>query len=83
MEQLEFFEIPSPCRGICQSNERGLCLGCFRSRDERFLWQKFNNAQRSHVIRLSKQRRYRWYKKHHLKPSEDIESLPNQSELPF
>ncbi|HAU5431149.1 TPA: DUF1289 domain-containing protein, partial [Cronobacter malonaticus] len=22
-EQLEFFPVPSPCRGICQSDERG------------------------------------------------------------
>ncbi|EIH5998274.1 DUF1289 domain-containing protein, partial [Escherichia coli] len=33
-EQLEFFPVQSPCRGICQSDERGFCRGCFRSRDE-------------------------------------------------
>lgn len=37
-QQLEFFTIPSPCRGICQSDSRGYCLGCLRSREERFRW---------------------------------------------
>ena len=36
-EQLEFFPVQSPCRGICQSDERGYCRGCMRSRDERLL----------------------------------------------
>ncbi|HBB6017381.1 TPA: DUF1289 domain-containing protein, partial [Escherichia coli] len=27
-EQLEFFPVQSPCRGICQSDERGFCRGC-------------------------------------------------------
>ncbi|SQB39580.1 Predicted Fe-S protein [Citrobacter koseri] len=43
-EQLEFFPVPSPCRGICQSDERGFCRGCLRSRDERFNWQKMSDA---------------------------------------
>lgn len=38
-EQLEFFPVQSPCRGICQTDERGYCRGCFRSREERFNWQ--------------------------------------------
>ena len=45
-EQLEFFPVQSPCRGICQSDERGFCRGCFRSRDERFNWQKMSDAQK-------------------------------------
>ncbi|MEM7851989.1 DUF1289 domain-containing protein, partial [Morganella morganii] len=31
-EQLHFFDIPSPCVGICQLNEKGYCRGCYRSR---------------------------------------------------
>lgn len=55
-EQLEFFPVPSPCRGICQSDERGYCRGCMRSRDERFNWQNFTNAQKQEVLRLCRQR---------------------------
>jgi len=55
-EQLEFFPIQSPCRGICQSDERGFCRGCMRSRDERFNWQKMSDAQKQDVLRLCRQR---------------------------
>lgn len=58
-EQLEFFPVPSPCRGICQSDERGYCRGCMRSRDERFNWQNFTNAQKQEVLRLCRQRMLR------------------------
>lgn len=55
-EQLEFFPVPSPCRGICQSDERGYCRGCMRSRDERFNWQKMSDSQKQEVLRLCRQR---------------------------
>ena len=55
-EQLEFFPVQSPCRGICQSDERGFCRGCFRGRDERFNWQKMSDAQKQEVLRLCRQR---------------------------
>jgi hypothetical protein len=55
-EQLEFFPVQSPCRGICQSDERGYCRGCMRSRDERFNWQKMSDAQKQDVLRLCRQR---------------------------
>lgn len=59
-EQLEFFPILSPCRGICQSDERGFCRGCMRSRDERFNWQQMNDTQKQEVLRLCRQR---WLRK--------------------
>jgi len=55
-EQLEFFPLQSPCRGICQSDERGFCRGCFRSRDERFNWQTLTDAQKQEVLRLCRLR---------------------------
>ncbi|EJF7711822.1 MULTISPECIES: DUF1289 domain-containing protein [Providencia] len=55
-EQLEFFEIPNPCRGICQSNEQGYCRGCYRTRDERFNWLKFSDTEKRNVLRLCHQR---------------------------
>ncbi|WP_149027440.1 DUF1289 domain-containing protein [Shewanella psychrophila] len=56
MEQLEFFEIPSPCIGVCQTDARGYCKGCLRSRDERFNWLEFSDTKKTDVIRLCKQR---------------------------
>ncbi|WP_041419656.1 DUF1289 domain-containing protein [Shewanella violacea] len=56
MEQLEFFEIPSPCIGVCQTDARGYCKGCLRSRGERFNWLEFSDAKKTDVIRLCRQR---------------------------
>lgn len=55
-EQLEFFEIQSPCRGVCQTNEQGYCRGCYRSREERFDWLKFTDPQKRNILRLCRQR---------------------------
>ncbi|MFR0654490.1 DUF1289 domain-containing protein [Pantoea sp. SIMBA_079] len=55
-EQLEFFPVPSPCRGICQTDARGYCRGCLRSREERFNWMRFSDAQKREVLRLCRQR---------------------------
>ena len=57
MEQLEFFDIPSPCVGVCIANNRGYCKGCFRSRDERQYWLKLSDAQKREVVRLCAQRK--------------------------
>lgn len=66
MEQLEFFQIPSPCVGVCESNNRGFCKGCFRSRDERLYWLQLTDAQKREVLRLCQQRRYKvWLAKQH------------------
>lgn len=59
-EQLEFFPIQSPCRGICQSDEKGFCRGCMRSRNERFQWQSMSDAKKQDVLRLCRQR---WQRK--------------------
>ncbi|GGI88577.1 DUF1289 domain-containing protein [Shewanella hanedai] len=59
MEQLEFFEIQSPCIGVCQTDARGYCKGCLRNRDERFNWLDFSDAKKYDVIRLCKQRKRR------------------------
>ncbi len=59
MEQLSFFAVPSPCIGVCQSDSRGYCMGCHRSRDERFNWMTFSELQKQDVIRLCLQRKRR------------------------
>jgi len=63
MQQIEIFEIPSPCIDICQSNSRGFCLGCYRSRDERFRWLKMDTAEKKRVLILCQQRKKRHQKK--------------------
>jgi len=61
-EQLEFFTIPSPCRGVCRSDARGYCVGCMRSRQERFDWMVMDNHQKKDVLRLCRQRYLRQMK---------------------
>lgn len=56
MEQLELFQVASPCIGICQTDARGYCIGCMRSREERFNWLSFSSSQKTEVIRLTMQR---------------------------
>ncbi|MBR6027313.1 MAG: DUF1289 domain-containing protein [Neisseriaceae bacterium] len=57
MNQLEFFDIPSPCIGVCTANSKGYCKGCLRNRDERIYWSKLSNEDRRKVIRLCAIRR--------------------------
>ena len=51
-QQFELLEIANPCIGICQSNKKGYCFGCLRSRTERQLWHGMTTEQRREVLRL-------------------------------
>lgn len=42
--------ILSPCIGICEVNESGLCQGCFRTLHEIGQWLNFSNAQREYLM---------------------------------
>lgn len=57
--QLEFFDVPSPCVSVCQSDEKGLCLGCLRNREERLNWNNFTSDDKQKVIKRCKQRKKR------------------------
>ncbi|WP_233280287.1 DUF1289 domain-containing protein [Rheinheimera mangrovi] len=59
MDQLELFDLPNPCIGVCENNSKGYCLGCLRSRDERFNWHNKPVAERSRILKLLEQRRAR------------------------
>jgi predicted Fe-S protein YdhL (DUF1289 family) len=54
--QLEFFDVPSPCIGLCQSDDKGQCIGCFRTRTERQTWINLNSDDKQKVIKRCKQR---------------------------
>ncbi|MBH0019117.1 DUF1289 domain-containing protein [Pseudoalteromonas sp. SWXJ133] len=63
MQQIEIFDIPSPCKSICLVNNRGYCKGCYRSRDERFSWNTLTNDQKKKVLSLCQQRYKRYLQK--------------------
>ena len=73
--QLEFFDVPSPCMGICQSNVKGYCLGCMRTRDERQNWIDFDNDNKKKVIKRCIQRKKRQQNKNKPKVVEEITAL--------
>jgi len=83
MQQLEFFEIPSPCIGVCEANNRGYCKGCFRSRDERLYWLKFSEADKRHVVHLCQQRKARVLKAKEaaLQAANPVADEPEQSSM--
>ena len=73
--QLEFFDVPSPCIGICQSDTKGYCLGCFRTREERQHWLSFSNDEKQKVIKRCAQRKRR--KENAAKPKEESIAVVN------
>jgi len=58
-QQFELFEIANPCIGLCQSNKKGYCFGCLRSRTERQLWHDMTTEQQREVLRLIARRKLR------------------------
>jgi predicted Fe-S protein YdhL (DUF1289 family) len=52
VNQLEMFDLPNPCIGICESRPRGYCRGCLRSRDERYQWHLKPESERAEILRL-------------------------------
>ncbi|MEQ1962134.1 DUF1289 domain-containing protein [Xenorhabdus khoisanae] len=76
-EQLEFFAIPNPCRGICESDSRGFCRGCYRSREERFIWMKLSDGEKRKILHLC---HYRYLRELKIKAKER-NIIPDHPEL--
>ncbi|HCH0717580.1 TPA: DUF1289 domain-containing protein [Vibrio parahaemolyticus] len=81
MEQLEFFTVPSPCVGVCTSDEKGYCKGCMRKREERFNWLNLTPAQQLHVIKLCRQRYRRKMLAGNTKPEQLQDNSSPQQDL--
>lgn len=45
-----FRAVLSPCIGICELNEAGLCLGCHRTIDEIARWSQMDDDERLHLM---------------------------------
>lgn len=81
MEQPDFFPIPSPCIGVCESNSKGYCKGCLRSREERLYWQKMTDGQKHQLMRLLAARKAKIRNRAFALPDTDDE--PEQTALDF
>ena len=73
MDQLEFFDIPSPCIGVCEAGTAGFCQGCFRSREERLYWHQASPYAKRMIVKACNRR-----KKLAGKNSSDIQELMSQ-----
>jgi len=78
--QLEFFDVPSPCVGVCQSNAKGYCLGCMRTRDERQDWINLDNDHKQKVIKRCIQRKKRQKSKEKIEITE-LEVKEEQAQI--
>jgi|TARA_B100001079_G_scaffold208309_1_gene182222 predicted Fe-S protein YdhL (DUF1289 family) len=78
--QLEFFTIPSPCIGVCQSGPKGYCQGCFRSREERLYWLQIDDGTRR-VILDACNRRKRYYQRRKSQSNNQSDTQPLQQDL--
>jgi len=83
-QQFELFEITNPCIGLCQSNKKGYCFGCLRSRTERQLWHDMTTEQQREVLRLIAGRKLRIEQMRQRKDEQlgfDFEEIPEIGEL--
>ncbi|MCC5856253.1 MAG: DUF1289 domain-containing protein [Idiomarina sp.] len=57
--QIELFRLPNPCIGVCEAGPRGYCIGCLRSRDERFEWHNKAEVEQAQILKRLAQRQRR------------------------
>ena len=43
-------KIETPCVNICKLDERGICIGCFRSLQEIAAWSRMSEAERFSIM---------------------------------
>lgn len=79
MEQIELFQVESPCRGICENSAKGFCKGCLRSREERYQWFRLTDSEKRKVLQTCKQRWQRLLKAR----QERLDSMDKSNNLPY
>lgn len=55
MNQANF--TPSPCIRKCGLNERDICRGCFRSKQEIIDWERMSETDKKATVERAQQRR--------------------------
>ncbi|MFP3456892.1 DUF1289 domain-containing protein [Psychrobacter sp. NPDC078631] len=83
-QQFELFKIANPCIGLCQSNKKGYCFGCLRSRTERQRWHDMTTEQQREVLRLIAGRKLRIEQMRQRKDEQlgfDFEEIPEIGQL--
>jgi predicted Fe-S protein YdhL (DUF1289 family) len=81
IDQGELFDIPNPCKGICEVNDKGFCKGCLRSRQERFHWQEMSPFQKQLVVNLCNKRRLKLLAAKQLSTSEEEQAIQSSHQV--
>lgn len=81
IDQGEFFKIPSPCQSICEMNNKGYCIGCFRSRNERLHWNQYSEFQKQLVVNLCHKRKLKVAQVKRNKNKPVVEEAPDAPQL--
>lgn len=42
--------VDSPCKHICTLDDKGVCIGCFRTRDEISRWRGMTDEEKLKVL---------------------------------
>ena len=84
IEQKEMFPLPNPCINVCEAGPRGYCIGCLRSREERFNWHQKPDSEKSAILkRLALRQRRKQAFLQQLVSEEQIElGFTSQLDLP-
>ncbi|UJF20055.1 DUF1289 domain-containing protein [Vibrio sp. SS-MA-C1-2] len=45
------FQLETPCIGVCKKDQNGICIGCFRTENERYRWKDLDLQQREEVLK--------------------------------
>lgn len=49
--------IKSPCKYICTLDENGVCIGCYRTKDEISKWRSMTDEEKQKVLdRIKKEK---------------------------
>ncbi|RTZ15578.1 DUF1289 domain-containing protein [Vibrio aquaticus] len=43
-------QVVNPCIGVCEADCHGKCLGCGRSRQERYLWYRLSEGEKREIL---------------------------------
>ena len=55
-DQDEHANNTNPCVGLCVTDDSGMCIGCFRTEDERAMWYQETNEWRETALVQLKER---------------------------
>lgn len=44
------YQLANPCIGLCEADSNGFCIGCGRTRQERYQWYRLSEAEQREIL---------------------------------